>query len=282
MFPSNPGFSLRNFKMGCAVVARNATTHSGTPFIADFFFGLLCPGAEKTMMGEEGLPFVLRALVSSRATLEQRVHELQAHVESLEGRVRTVEGRGDPISYDNLLKAAKAVRKRAREDQGYCEHIERHYPGGSEDPPRNIPGAYLLEFGFIELEHELESARAVAESEQRARREAVEGHEFEIRKKMAVIDDMQKQRTELAREIQRIKTEAERAQSDTQRIRRERDALYMDKKALSSDLQHAQSEHAAALESKIRKLQKDIFAALRHRDISPDAPVYKDLEKIFA
>ncbi len=97
----------------------------------------------------------LLSLLQSHAALQRRVGELQGHVESLEGRLVVAEGRGPCLSFDNVHEAARAIRKRAREDPGYRAHIEQHYPGAVEDPVFHMPMVDLMEHGFMQRGYEL-------------------------------------------------------------------------------------------------------------------------------
>lgn len=223
----------------------------------------------------------LRSLLISRDQLEQRVGELQALVGELVGRLRTVEGRGDPISYDNVCKAGLDVRKRAREDPGYSAHLERRFPGSSQDPPMYIPVQCLLEYGYMEQMRQMEAMREAVTQAEQAKREMGEGVDFEMRKRQAIIDDVQKQKAELAIEMGRLKMEKERSDGNAQRLRKERDTLYADKKALVEDLQHAEGDCKNAVTTKVRVLQKGMRGVLRKFDMSPDAPLYVELEKLF-
>jgi hypothetical protein len=232
-------------------------------------------------MQEGGLPPLL-SLLGGHAALQRRVSELQGHVESLEGRLRAAEGRGPCLSFDNVHEAARAIRKRAREDPGYHAHIEQHYPGAVEDPVFNMPMVYLLEHGFMQRGYEIKLMQDAVETAEKARRETDDGFEFEIRKKQAVIEDAHKQRAELCLEMSRMKAELERTQNDVQRLRKERDALYADKKSLTAELRDSGDQHATDVQGKLRKIQRDTFSVLRKHDVSPDELLYRDLEKIFA
>lgn len=223
----------------------------------------------------------LLSLFEGHAALQRRMAELQHYVQTLEGRVSATEGRGPCLSYDNVHEAAHAIRKRAREDPGYHAHIELHYPGAIQDPVFNMPMTYLMEHGFMERGHQLKVMQQAVENAERAKRETDEGFEFEIRKKQAIIDDVQKQRADMSMEMARMNAELERTKGDVQRLRKERDALYADKKTLTAELRDAGDQHATDVQGKIRKVQRETFSVLRKYDVSPDEALYKDLEKLF-
>jgi chromosome segregation ATPase len=232
------------------------------------------------------------ALETARAESADVEARSVARIEEILQRVLVVEGRGDPISFDNLCKAAQDVRDRAQKEPAYRAYIEQHYPGGSMDPPMHIPWAYLLELGYIERgratkrlqeewKHKVERLEEELKRVQAEKKEAEGAIDFEVAKKEQVIQDMRKQLLGASQDAKQKKTEFDELTNTLKRLRNERDRLWDDKKALEEDLRSSKKDHMEDCKKRLRRINREVRSALRDT-ISPlpDA-LFSNLDKLF-